>query len=205
VAEWTFDALATMRAPELMEILERGVAPRFSALVGWEFRGWNVVAPIGKPFAAALGIQRFAKGFFSRDVAPGGDVDALPFIEGYNVTITNGRHHEPWVGAPSDEAPLRQSYFRAVPATGIRTKPDRHPAAVLIDYDLGDPQPPLFQGGALYGNGGLFDFVVHPSAAHTDLLVGVAYYRLPPLVVRGGVFVAERWRQPGFAPPPRSR
>ncbi|MBM4362448.1 MAG: hypothetical protein FJ104_07185 [Deltaproteobacteria bacterium] len=195
-----FISLTRLAPSDLRPLLEAGVEPRATDLIGWEFRGWNVLAPIARPFMAALGFQRFAKGFFSR--APEGAAsDESPDFEGYNLMITAGSVDDPWV--LRDPAP--HSFYRAERVGAPRTKPDLHPHALLLDYALGDPRPPLFEGGPLWGNGGIFDFLVHPSPGSRDLLLGVAYYSLPPIRVLGGYFVAERWRRAEATVPPPSR
>lgn len=200
MAALDFLSLTRLTPAELRTRLEAGVEPRASDLVGWEFRGWNVLAPIARPFIAALGYQRFAKGFFSRAPAGAALEDPAGF-EGYNLKITAGTAADPWV--VRDPSP--HAFYRVERVGAARTKPDLHPHALLLDYALGDPRPPLFDGGPLWGNGGIFDFLVHPSPESRDLLLGASYYSLPPIRVLGGYFVAERWRRAEATVPPASR
>lgn len=186
MSKWTFRSLTEAPLRELEKILAEGTAPDPDSLVGWEFRGWNVVLPVVKPVVSLLGIQRFAKGFYRV-----GDE-----YRGYNVDIQKGGVDEPWTGKPSDEAPVRRAFFQVYPpGEGPRTAP--HDNALFLRYE-GRPKNGLFDGGGLYGDGGLRDYVVLAAADNPDLLVGKAYYRLPPFNFLGGFFIAERLRKYEF-------
>src|SRR5436853_4161436 len=102
----TFESLAKSDFPTLEKLLAEGKAPEAASLVGYEFRGWNVLAPISKPVMKVLGFQRFAKGFFRR----GAGSDAK--TEGYNVKITPGAVTEQWVARTQAGAPVRHSFYR---------------------------------------------------------------------------------------------
>lgn len=180
---WTFESLTQAPLQELEEILRAGHTPQVDSLAGWEFRGFNVVPPVGKLVVKLLGIQRFAKGFY-RD----GDE-----IRGYNVDIQRGRVDEPWAGKPTDEHPRRRAYYRVYPP-GEGQRRAEYPGALFLEY-VGRPHNGIFDGGGLYGDGGLRDYVVLADSNNPDLLVGKAFYHLPPLRVVGGYFVAERLRQ----------
>ncbi len=188
----TFASLIARRPDELDALLVQGTTPRFSDLVGYEFRGWNVfggAAPslIGK----AMGIQRFAKGFFLRG---SGHPDDAPFIEGYNVKIAPGGANEAWIDKGGG-APVRHAFFRVLRAGDGDERKGRHPQALLLDYSLGNPRPGLFDGV------GLRDFLVHPVAGQRDLLLGKAYMHTGPFSTVAGFFVAERLRPHDFLPP----
>lgn len=191
MAKHTFEELARMKPRQLEDILRGATPPDPNGLVGWEFRGWNVVEPIGEPVVRLLGIRRFAKGFY---VAPG---DKPPSeggqLLGYNVDIRPGGLDEPWTGKPSDEAPKRRGFF-VVHLTGAKA----HPNSLFLDYSGRADKNGVFDGGPLFGDGGLKDFLVQPDADNPDVLLGKAYYRLPPLTVPGGFFVLQRWRQYAF-------
>ena len=186
-----------MPPKKLEAVLAAGVAPSFSSVAGFEFRGWNVFGDVmSKGVGTVMGIQRFAKGFFVRGgtVAIGGtaDVDALPFIEGYNVKIKRGGRDDPWAGIPNDEHPTRHGYYRVFQpeSDGVKQpgRKGRHPQALYLDYSLGDPKPGLLDGG------GLRDFVVQVSPANPDLLLGKAYMTIGPIESVAGFFVVERLR-----------
>jgi hypothetical protein len=196
----TFASLTAMTPKDLEAVLAGGVAPAFSSLVAHEFRGWNVFGDVlAKGVGTVMGIQRFAKGFFARGLAHDTDpatLDALPFIEGYNVKIQRGTRDEPWTAQPNDEAPTRHSFFRVLPKELGDNRKGRHPHALLLDYSLGDPRPGLLDGN------GLRDFVVQVDPENPDLLLGKAYMEVGPITSVAGFFVAERLRKvTDFTPP----
>jgi hypothetical protein len=193
----TFKSLAQSDFKTLEALLAAGAAPKPSDIAGYEWRGWNVLAPTSKPVASLMGIQRFAKGFFVRpDV---GSADAAPFIEGYNIKIGRGGLDDPWT-AKGGGALERFAFYRVYgPAAGAALPPGdparragRYPNALFLDYHEGEPKNGLFTGD------GLRDFVVQLAP---DLLLGKAYFTLGPLTVVGGFFVAERWQKADFVPP----
>jgi hypothetical protein len=141
-----------------------------------------------------LGIQRFAKGFFVRGTADlnAAAVDALPFVEGYNVKIRRGTASEPWTAIPDDANPTRHSFYRVERANEGAARLGRHPHALLLDYSQGNPKPSVVDGG------GLRDFVVQVDADNPDLLLGKAYMSVGPITSAVGFFVLERLRRSGF-------
>lgn len=192
----SFARLIEMTPAALEDVLAAGTAPAFSSLVGHEFRGWNVFGDIvASGIGTVLGIQRFAKGWFVRDGDVAGDaVDALPFIEGYNVKIRRGTANDPWIALPDDEHPTRHGFFRVEKANEGAGRAGRHPQALLLDYRLGNPKPGLFEGG------GLRDFVVQVDVDNPDLLLGKAYMTVGPITSVAGFFVIERLRRMDFRP-----
>ncbi len=199
MSTYTFEGLARMRPAQLTEIIRGANAPDLDGLVGWEFRGWNVVAPIGEPVVALLGIRRFAKGFYQRkdDKKPSEGGQLL----GYNVDIQRGGLEDEWVGKPSAEAPRRRAFYTGhAPGEGARLIPG-YEHTLFLDYTARNDVNGVFDGGGLFGDGGLRDFVVQPDPENPDLLIGKAFYRLPPLTVDGGVFIAQRWRRFDFEEP----
>lgn len=193
MGKYTFESLAGMKPKQLDEILRASKAPAMDSLAGWEFRGWNVVSAIAKPYVSLTGIQRFAKGFYVKQGAKppseGGE------LYGYNVEIQRGGIDEEWLAKPSPEAPSRRFFYR-VYAAGEGPRPIvGYDDALFLDYTARKDRNGLFEGGPLFGDGGLKDFLVQPDAENPDLLLGKAVYRLPPLNVDAGVFVAQRWRQ----------
>ena len=184
MGDWTFEKLGAQTLATLDNVLAEGKAPPFSSLVGWEFRGWNVHSSLAKQVMAAMGFQRFAKGFFLDDdsIVP----DEAERIRGYNVMIKSGKITDPWNAKPSDEAPKRHSfYFGYAPGTGERTEDHDH--AVFLNYNI--PENGLFDGK------GIRDYVVQVNAGDPDLLLGKAYFHLGPLTVVGGFFILDRWRE----------
>jgi hypothetical protein len=193
MTQHTFASLTAMSAADLSKVLADGKAPAFSSITGHEFRGWNVFGDIGaKAVGGIMGIQRFAKGFFVRDAA--GDVDALPWIEGYNVKIQRGTLSEPWTGIPDDDHLQRFGFYRVwKPGLG-EGRAGRHEQALLLDYSQGNPKPGLFEGS------GLKDFIVQVHPDNPDLLLGTAYMTLGPVAVPPSFFVIERLRKVDFKP-----
>lgn len=192
----SFASLIALKPTDLEQLLKQGTAPAFSSIVSHEFRGWNVFGDaLARGFGTAMGIQRFAKGFFARDVvvddtaAGHKTIDALPFIEGYNVKIQRGTADEPWTAIPDDAAPTRHSFFRVAKANEGAARLGRHMTALLLDYSLGNPTPGLLEGR------GLRDFVVLPDPDNPDLLLGKAYMTIGPVTSAVGFFVAERMRR----------
>jgi hypothetical protein len=189
----SFASLIALRPAELDQVLTRGVAPRFSDLVGFEFRGWNVFGdPVAATVGAVMGIRRFAKGFFLRN---GSAPDDAPFIEGYNVKIARGTADEPWENKGGG-APIRHSFFRVLRAGEGDERRARHNHALLLDYSQGDPRPGFLDGS------GLRDFLVHPEPGNRDLLLGKAYMQIGPIANVAGFFVAERLRAHDFRAAP---
>ncbi|HEY1100660.1 MAG TPA: hypothetical protein VGF99_17095 [Myxococcota bacterium] len=190
----SFETLIAMSPAALEDVLNANKAPAFSSLVAHEFRGWNVFGDaLAKGVGTVMGIQRFAKGFFLRDAPVGGvddaaAIDALTFIEGYNVKIRRGTKDEPWTAIPDDARPTRHSYYRVERAHEGAERKGRHPEALLLDYSQGIPKPGLFEGS------GLRDFVVSVDG-NPDLLLGKAYMTIGPVTSAVGFFVAERLRQ----------
>lgn len=186
----TFESLATSSLADLETLLQQGHAPSFADVAGWEWRGWNVLAPIAKPVAGIMGIQRFAKGFFTR--GPLERVGETAYIEGYNIKIGRGGLKDEWThlgGGPAH----RFAYYKVFkPGDELERRAGKYPKALFLDYRQGDPPNGLFTGK------GLRDYVVKIS---DDLIIGRALFTLGPLTVDSGVFVAERWRKADFAPP----
>ncbi|MBM4280464.1 MAG: hypothetical protein FJ137_06775 [Deltaproteobacteria bacterium] len=190
----TFSSLIALRPRELDAVLAAGATPRFSDLIGFEFRGWNVFGdPLAATVGTVMGIQRFAKGFFHRGA---GAPDDAPYIEGYNVKIERGGSDEPWANKGGG-APIRHSFFRVLRAGEGDERRGRNQQALLLDYSKGDPRPGFFDGS------GLRDFVVHPDPDIRDLLLGKAYMHIGPLANVAGYFVAERLRHHDFQGPVR--
>jgi hypothetical protein len=188
----TFESLTAMNPADLEAVLAAGVAPSLSSIVGHEFRGWNVFGDvIARVVGTVMGIQRFAKGWFIRD---GGDVDAAPFIEGYNVKVRRGEKTDAWTALPDDDHPTRHGFFRVFRAGEGEGRAGRHPQALLLDYALGIPR------AGLLGGGGLKDFVVQVDVDNPDLLLGKAYMTIGPVTNAAGFFVLQRLRQVDFKP-----
>lgn len=196
MGKYTFEGLARSSTKELERILREGKTPDMDALVGWELRGWNVVDALGKPVVAVLGIQRFAKGFYQAagEAPPSSGGKLL----GYNVDIHRGGLDEEWREKPSAEAPKRRGFYVVYPP-GEGPRPVRdYDHALFLDYTARSDKNGVFDGGPLYGDGGLKDFLVQVDPDDDTLFLGKAYMRVPPLTVPAGFFVVQRWRQAHF-------
>lgn len=186
----TFESLATSSLDDLEKLLQSSPAPSFADVVGYEWRGWNVLAPIAKPVAGIMGIQRFAKGFFTRGAPE--DVGSAPYVEGYNIKIARGGLSDEWTHLGGTPEPHRFGFYKVFkPGDELERRAGRYPNALFLDYLQGDPPNGLFDGR------GLRDYVVKIS---DDLIIGRAKFTLGPLTVDGGVFVAARWRKSSYVP-----
>ena len=189
MAKHTFESLARSDLSALDLVLAQGTAPKLSSIIGYEFRGWNVLAPVAKPVMMAMGFQRFAKGFYA---LPGEvDVDGRDVIDGYNVKIRTGSLTDPWTAKPNDENPTRHSFFKVwAPGKGPREAAHPHDHALFLNYDL--------EENGLFDGRGLRDYMVQVDRDNPDLVIGKAYMKLGPITIMGGFFVAERLRKANF-------
>lgn len=186
----TFESLAQSSLDDLEELLQEKPAPTFADVVGYEWRGWNVLAPFAKPVAGIMGIQRFAKGFFTRGSVE--DVANAPYIEGYNIKIARGGLTQAWTHLGGG-GPTRFAFYKCFkPGDELARRGGRYPNALFLDYLQGDPPNGLLTGK------GLRDYVVKIS---DDLIIGRAKFTLGPLTVDGGIFITARWRKADFVPP----
>lgn len=186
----TFESLAQSSLRDLDVLLHAGSAPSFSDVVGYEWRGWNVLAPISVPTATLMGIRRFAKGFFTR--GPIEKANEAPYIEGYNIKIGRGGLRDEWTHL-GGKGPKRFGYYKCFrPGDQVERRGRHYPNALFLDYLQGDPVGNLFTGKTLR------DYVVKIS---DDLIIGQAYFSLGPITLPVGVFVAQRWRKADFVVP----
>jgi hypothetical protein len=149
------------------QTFDRGVAPKSSELVGWEFRGWNTGW-----LASLLRVRKFVKAFF---VSQGG-------AYGCNTPAEQNGLDGEWIARPSEEAPKRFAFYSVVsPVNGS------HPNAILLDYGRG--RNGLFELARL-----LRDYLVRVSPDSDDLLLGKAYLAIGPLLIPVTYFLLERRR-----------
>ncbi|MCP4500400.1 MAG: hypothetical protein GY822_10615 [Deltaproteobacteria bacterium] len=187
---WTFDSLAQENLATLETVMKEGTAPAFSKLVGWEFRGFNVLTAMVKPAMKVMGFTRFAKGFYNPNSDASTEdaaVDEQENIRGYNVLIQRGGLGDSWDGKPSVEQPKRHSFYQVFPpGTGERDFSD-YDHALYLNYGI--PENGIFDGK------GIRDYVVQVDADNDDLLLGKAYMNVGPIKLHAGYFVLERWRE----------
>src|SRR5262249_29373831 len=129
-------------------------APDVSALIGYEFRGYN------QPRSTALlGIRKFIKAFYT-------DRANRPF--GCNTPVAQNGLHDEWLAKPTAEHPKRYAFSLVDPADPEAADASRRTAA-LFDYGRG-------------GNRGydvariIRDYVVRVEPGSDDLLLGKAYF-----------------------------
>jgi hypothetical protein len=167
----------------LEAIMERGAAPPFEDLLGFEFDGWNVGLVAG-----GFGFNRkFRKGFYQ---GPPRDSGPEPFIQGYNIPMHQDGAQKPHRAIPSDEQPRRFGFYR-VYAASQNPRFRRYPGALLLDYSLGGNgfSPPAL----------LRDYLVQVHPGSSELLLGKAYVALGPISFVGGFFVLHKSRRHEFA------
>jgi hypothetical protein len=164
----TFGDLTTKSWSELEDVLRAGKGPNPQELMGWEYRGWNHLAPLTYPFGIAMGIRRFIKGFYKE-----GDA-----YRGYNKRVERGGRDDAW----TPKNGKRREFFRIhPPKTQVES---RHPGSALFDYRV--PETRLIEGSQLR------DFVVQVGDGDPSVLLGKAYLAFPGYWLPSSFFVLER-------------
>jgi hypothetical protein len=153
---------------ELEETLLRGRMPELAQLSGWEFRGMNT-----PPWARAVRIRKFIKGFEQRERGQ---------VFGYNRPARQNRDDEPWL---AEGRPF--GWYRVTPVDAT-DRDNAYLHAALLDYGRGGNRP-------WDPSRGLRDYLVQVDGAGTDLYLGKACYALGPARVAVSFFVLERLRQ----------
>ncbi len=172
--------LALASPAELGRLFARGAAPDIDALVGYEFRGFNV----GRG-PAMLRIQKFIKGFFR-----GPD-----HVEGYNIRVVQNGLGRPWVEKPGLETPERFGFFVVTPHShGDGPADNRHGSAALLDYGA-SPRNPRWRIERL-----LRDYLVVPDPDRPDILLGKAYLAMGGVRVPAAYFLIKRLRPTSWQP-----
>ncbi len=171
----TFESLCSASSARLEEIVRTQPAPSPEAIVGWEFRGFNVA-----PAAEILRIRKFKKGFYAdaRDVSK---------LYGYNVRVVQNGRKRPWVPRLRDGQPLRHALFDVTPVD-LGSEDARYPQSLLLDYGCG--RNPIYDPSRL-----LRDYLVVADPDEPDLFVGKAYLAFGSLRVSGGYFILERYNR----------
>lgn len=170
----TYKDLCTSSKAQLEQYMKDAKGPSLESISGYEFRGFNVLAPHEKLVMTILGNVRFIKCFF-----PAKDGGAM---QGYNLKVKNGGLDDPWSTVPNEQSPARLGVYR-VYATRNREGKNLYPNAVFLDY--AQPENGLFSGSTID------DYVVQPDPANPDLLLGKAYTRLG-IMTPATFFVLER-------------
>jgi hypothetical protein len=191
MAKVTFEELCTTSRDQLEELMKTGTKPTFASICGWEFAGFNRLAFHERVVMSILGNTRFCKCFFV-DKEAHGDVDrtnaaavnALPYLKGYNLKVTNGSYTDPWTTVPNEEKPNRVGRYK-VYATRNRPGANLYPHGVFFDYR--QPENNLFSGSTID------DYMVQPDAENPDLLLGKAYTALG-IMTPSTFFILKRHR-----------
>lgn len=151
---------------ELEQEFLRGGTPDLEDLVGWEFRGINHMPLNVIPFAQAVGIKKFVKGFFREGER----------VMGYNRPVKRNVLDGRWHVAE------KRFGFYEVHEVDATSRDNQYLHAVLLDYGRG--------GNKAYDpTSGLRDYVVQLA---DDIYLGKAYYALGPLRIPTNFFILER-------------
>jgi len=173
-----YEELALSSNHALEEVFDSGAEPSLDALVGYEWRGYNIAV-----LARLLGIQKFIKGFFRLD----------GLTEGYNIPVQQNGLTEAWIHQPSVESPKRYAFY--VVTRVDRTSQDNlYPRALFLNYGASPRNPPRAVERLLR------DYLVQPDAQNPDLLLGKAYFAFGPWRVFSNFFVIERLRPTDWIP-----
>jgi hypothetical protein len=175
--KWTYEKLARSDPETLKQVMRQGVTPRFSDLVGWEFRGFN------QPYITGiLGFQKFKKGFFvPPDQSPEG-----PEVAGYNVLVVQNGLYGKWIALPDEDRPKRYGFYRVYRVRSNEVD-NKYPLALLLNYGL--PRNGLNPARLLR------DYLVQVDAENPDLFLGEASFAIGSLRVFPSHFVLERYNK----------
>jgi hypothetical protein len=152
-------------------ILKAGVQPKSEAIVGYEFKGYNVPA-----FTRIAGIRKFKKGFY-RDGSDGA-------VRGYNVKVRQNRLGDAWIARVKQGSSVKHGWFDVYPVKE-RERDNLYPNALLLNY-AGRRNPRLDPSRLLR------DYLVQVYPDNHDLFLGKAYVALGNLRFFLAFFLLER-------------
>jgi hypothetical protein len=181
-ASTPYKRLVSQSRAALEALMVGGETPSLHALIGYEYRGYNVA-----PALALLGIRKFIKAFFT---APNGAEGPEPAKEGRrygcNTPVVQNGLHGLWRAKPSEAAPRRYAFFSVEPVDP-ESRDNAYLHALLLDYGQGGNKPydPSRQ---------LRDYLVRCVPGSDDLLLGKAYTALGPWRIPATFFLLERHR-----------
>ena len=173
---YDYNALCLATNAQLEEVMRLGVQPDMAGLVGWEFKGYNVLEP-----AELVGIRKFKKGFYLED--PGRD-PALG-ISGYNVQIHPNTLGEPWIDKTRKGEPIRHGWYDVYPVS-LSEIDNKYPNSLLINYGL-SPKNFVLDPSRL-----LRDYIVQVYPDDPDLVLGKAHAALGPMRIAINFFILGR-------------
>ena len=174
----SYRQLAQSSNARLAPIFQASKAPAIEAIIGFEWRGFNV-----SPIVRMLGLQKFIKGFFQ-------DHD---HVEGYNTPVLQNGIDAPWLAQPSPETPRRFGFYTVTPVDAA-SKENLYPRALLLDYGASRRNP----AGRI--ERALRDYLVQPDPANPDVLLGKAYFAVGTLRIPSNYFVLERLHSVSWKP-----
>jgi hypothetical protein len=171
-ASLSYKRLAGQSRAALEDLLISGETPSLPALVGYEYRGYNLA-----PALSLLGIRKFIKAFFA---TPGGA------IYGCNTPVAQNGLQGPWIARPREADPRRYAFF-SVEHVDPEARDNAYLHALLLDYGRG--RNPLYDPSRL-----IRDYLVRCVDGSDDLLLGKAYMALAPWRIPATFFILERHR-----------
>lgn len=173
-----FEELALSSNHVLSEVFDSGAEPSLDALVGYEWRGYNMALLV-----RLLGIQKFIKGFFRLNGR----------IEGYNTPVQQNGLTGSWIHKPNVKNPKRYAFY-IVTRVDTNSQDNLYPQALLLNYgaSLRNPRRGVERL--------LRDYLVQPYAQNPDLLLGKAYFAFGSRRVFSNFFVIERLRPTDWMP-----
>jgi hypothetical protein len=164
--------LASQSKAELATVFAAGTPPDVSALIGFEYRGFNQ-----PKVTALLGIRKFIKAFYL-------DRSGRPF--GCNTPVVQNGLDREWIARPAAERPRRYAFFMVEPPDAGASDAERRIAA-LLDYGRG--------GNRAYDPSRIIrDYVVRAEQGSDDLLLGKAYFSIAGTRIAHTYFLIERYR-----------
>ena len=173
-----YEELARSSNHTLEEVFDSGTAPSLEALVGYEWRGYNMALLV-----RLLGIQKFIKGFFLLNGRS----------EGYNIPVQQNGLTGPWIHKPGIKNPKRYAFY-VVTRVDTTSQDNLYPQALLLNYGA-SPRNPRRAVERL-----LRDYLVQPDPHNPELLLGKAYFAFGQRRVFSNFFVIERLRPTDWIP-----
>jgi hypothetical protein len=171
-ASTAFLELAGRSKAELAAAFAAGTPPEVSALIGFEYRGFN------QPTATRLlGIRKFIKAFY---------LDRAGRPWGCNTPVAQNGLGGEWIARPAPERPRRYAFFTVEPPDPDASDAGRRSAA-LLDYGRG--HNPAYDPSRV-----LRDYVVRAVPGSDDLLIGKAYVSIAGTRIAHTFFLIERYR-----------
>ena len=171
-ASTRYKQLAGLPRAALEAMVVGGETPSLPALVGYEYRGYNIA-----PASELLGIRKFIKAFFTTSSGA---------VYGCNTPVAQNGLNRPWKAKPSEASPRRYAFFR-VTSVDPEVRDNTYLHALLLDYGRG--RNPAYDPSRL-----LRDYLVRCVPGSDDLLLGKAYLAFGPARVAVSFFLLERYR-----------